>query len=154
MCTVRTTGHKFQHSRPLLVRPDTDAINPRVRRALFSSLFLKGFLILFLLFSFPLCVWAWLLAASTQQPASLHTTRRHGIYKRKEWITRKIKYKIRERKKYTRPGRVLLHTPKTNTFERTKENRTMLERILMEMPSIVSSQSERVSSSSFFIIFK
>lgn len=111
VCTVRTTGHKFQHSRPLLVRPDTDAINPRVRRALFSSLFLKGFLILFLLFSFPLCVWAWLLAASTQQPASLHTTRRNGIYKRKEWITRKIKYKIRERKKiYTAWARSPTHT--------------------------------------------
>ena len=35
VCTVRTTGHKFQHSRPLLVRPDTDAINPRVRSPLF-----------------------------------------------------------------------------------------------------------------------
>ena len=48
-CTVRTTGHKFQHSRPLLVRPDTAAINPPVRSLLFLSVFfflLKGFLIL------------------------------------------------------------------------------------------------------------
>lgn len=83
VCTVRTTGHKFQHSRPLLVRPDTDAINPRVRRALFSSLSLfslKGFLILFflLLLLFP-CVFGFSLLAgyiaasgcTQQQPASL-----------------------------------------------------------------------------------
>ena len=43
VCTVRTTGHKFQHSRPLLVRPDTDAINPRVRSLLFLLLLLLLF---------------------------------------------------------------------------------------------------------------
>ena len=75
VCTVRTTGHKFQHSRPLLVRPDTDAINPRVRRALFSSL--KGFLILVLLLFPSVCVWLLLLlAAAHSSQQRLHTSRK------------------------------------------------------------------------------